>query len=190
MLDFMFYFLPDSGAQRGLDCVWEMLLRVVWRERLGVGALEATEEERLWTPRLPEETGAQKGGDGSGQPYGHDRRRGPPMADLLDPASAAYKKARRYFNNATKHRQSGYDTNWSPFRTVEKRYKTRFPPPDLAAALDLATLDPHRTHEITQGLWRGSPDALHFHPIKAKNAVGNGAYVIPRIPGAVLDPGP
>ena len=112
------------------------------------------------------------------------------MADLLDPASAAYKKARRHFNNATKRRQTGYDALWSPFRAVEKRYKARFPPPDLTAALDFATLDPHRTHEITQGLWRGSPDALNFHTIKAKKAVGNEAYVIPCIPGAVLDPGP
>ena len=183
MLDFMFYFLPHSGAQRRLDCVREMLLRV-WRQRLAVGALGATEEEGRWAQRPAEEASAQKGGRGSGQPYGHDRRLGARMADF---ASAAYKKARRHFNNATKHRQFGYDALWSPFRTVEKRYKARFPPPDLTVALDFATLDPHRTHEITQGLWRGSPDALHFHPIKAKNTVG---YVIPCIPGAVLDTGP
>ncbi len=106
------------------------------------------------------------------------------FADLLDPASAAYKKARRHFFSATKHRQKDSDALWSPFRAAEKRYKARFPPPDLSAALDFATLDPHRTHEITQAFWRGSSDAFPFRRI---NTLRKEAYVIPRIPGAVLD---
>ena len=108
------------------------------------------------------------------------------MADLLDPASAAYKKARRHFHNATKNRQNDYDALWSPFRAAEKRYKARFPPPDLTAALDFAALDPNRT----QDLWRGSPDALQFRRITLRKAVGSEAYAIPCIPGAVLDPDP
>jgi hypothetical protein len=99
------------------------------------------------------------------------------FTDLLNPASAAYKKARRHFFNATKHRQKDSDAIWSPFRAAEKRYKARFPPPDLSAALDFATLDPH-------AFWHGSPDAFPFHRIDTPRKE---AYVIPRIPGAVLD---
>ncbi|KAF8628479.1 hypothetical protein AX15_003990 [Amanita polypyramis BW_CC] len=95
----------------------------------------------------------------------------------MDPGSAAHKKARRQY------RPPLHDPDWSPFRVVEKRYKARFPHPDLSAALDLATLDPRRSHEISLGLWRGSPDALPFTELTPKKV-----YAIPRIPGLVLLP--
>ncbi|KAK2466967.1 hypothetical protein APHAL10511_001225 [Amanita phalloides] len=101
------------------------------------------------------------------------------MAHLLDPASPVYKKARRF---AARLKSPPNDA-WTPFRVAEKRYKARFPPPDLSATLDLATRNPHRSPEITQGLWRGSPDAINCTEICGKQAC-----IIPHIPGLVVLP--
>ena len=92
------------------------------------------------------------------------------------------KKARRQFYKATKNRPQDYDADWSAFRAVEKRYKARFPPPDLSTALDLATLHREREQEID----RGSPGAVEFNEIHLKDPGGKKAYATPRIPGAVV----
>ncbi|OAX39202.1 hypothetical protein K503DRAFT_769734 [Rhizopogon vinicolor AM-OR11-026] len=59
--------------------------------------------------------------------------------DIHDPGSAAYKKARRQYLKTTKNRSKDIDAEWTPFRIAEKRYKARFPPPDLSHVLDLAS---------------------------------------------------
>ncbi|KAF9453192.1 hypothetical protein P691DRAFT_695142 [Macrolepiota fuliginosa MF-IS2] len=101
------------------------------------------------------------------------------MPAILDPTSSAYKKARRQYIKATKNRPQDVETDWTPFRAAEKKFKARFPPPDLSGVLDLATLDPARADEISQGLWAGRADAVEYD-ILAKNVV-----TIPRIPALV-----
>ncbi|KAG2020343.1 hypothetical protein CC2G_005698 [Coprinopsis cinerea AmutBmut pab1-1] len=102
-------------------------------------------------------------------------------SDLLNPESPAYKKARRQFYKATKNRPPVSEKDWTPFRAAEKRYKARFPPPDLSNVLDLAQLDPSREHEITQGVWKGSLDPVEYRRVGS-------AYTIPDIPGLVILP--
>ncbi|KAI6039955.1 hypothetical protein EDC04DRAFT_2867794 [Pisolithus marmoratus] len=59
----------------------------------------------------------------------------PPSSDVLiastDLSSSAFKKARRQYIRTTKNRNQDVDANWTPFRAAEKKYKARFPPPDL-----------------------------------------------------------
>lgn len=100
---------------------------------------------------------------------------------LHDPASSEYKKAKRQYIKATKHRLVDVELDWTPFRAAEKRYKARFPPPDLSNVLDLAALDAERTHEIQRGIWSGSSDAVEYTDITLGNRK---AYSVPRIPGA------
>ncbi|KAF9264828.1 hypothetical protein L218DRAFT_979507 [Marasmius fiardii PR-910] len=113
-----------------------------------------------------------------------------PSSDLHDPSSAAYKKARKLFFKSTKNRNNEVDQDWTPFRAAEKRYKARFPPPDLSNVLDLALLDVERTAEITAGVWRGRLDAQEWREISLLNGEGAArkAYILPRIPGLVLLP--
>ena len=86
-------------------------------------------------------------------------------ADLLDPASAAYKKARRQFYKATKNRPA-VEQDWTPFRAAEKSFKARFPPPDLSGVLDLAQLDSSRQQEIEQGVWKGSTEPFPYRRLE------------------------
>ncbi|KAG6889300.1 hypothetical protein C0995_001956 [Termitomyces sp. Mi166 len=106
------------------------------------------------------------------------------MSSLHDFNSSAYKKARRLYYKATKNRNPDLELDWSPFRAAEKKYKARFPPPDLSNVLDLATLDPTRNDEIGQGIWRGSNTIQH----RELSATGRSTkfYTIPQIPGAVV----
>ncbi|KAG6878736.1 hypothetical protein C0993_011551 [Termitomyces sp. T159_Od127] len=108
------------------------------------------------------------------------------MPSLHDPSSPAYRKARRLHHKATKNRDPALERHWSPFRAAEKKYKARFPPPDLSDVLDLATLDPARDDEIRQGIWRGSGALQH----RELQALGRPArfYTIPQIPGLVILP--
>lgn len=101
-------------------------------------------------------------------------------SDLLDPNSQAYKKARRQFYKATKGRPPPSENDWTPFRAAEKKYKARFPPPDLSNVLDLAQLDSARSQEISQGVWKGSLDALEYSSLESSPT----AFTIPDIPGA------
>jgi alkylated DNA repair protein alkB homolog 1 len=105
--------------------------------------------------------------------------------DIHDPSSVAYKKARRQHLKTTKCRDNSVDLNWTPFRASEKRYKTRFPPPDLSGVLDLATLDESRVDEIARGGWRGRADAVNCRELAPNplSRCNSKIYIIPGIPG-------
>ncbi|GLB35010.1 putative 2OG-Fe(II) oxygenase superfamily protein [Lyophyllum shimeji] len=110
----------------------------------------------------------------------------PSSSDLHDPTSPAYKKAKRLYLKATRTRNPALELDWSPFRAAEKKFKARFPPPDLSHVLDLATLDPTREDEIDQGVWRGSHEVEHTELSGAGRSTK--AYTVPRIPGLVILP--
>lgn len=98
---------------------------------------------------------------------------------LLDPQ---YKRVRRqYLKSAAKN----LNLDCSPFRVAEKKYKARFPIPNLSNVLDLATLDPARTLEIQQAFWSGRSDAIAHHVMDLPGTHTKG-YIIPRIPGAAF----
>jgi hypothetical protein len=107
-----------------------------------------------------------------------------------DLSSTAFKKARKQYLKSTSHRDANVDLDWTAFRAAEKRYKSRFPPPDLSDVLDLATLDESRTDEYTKGGWFGCPNAVDVRRMALKSPDGAcissdlKAYVIPQIPGA------
>ncbi|KAF8447471.1 hypothetical protein L210DRAFT_3440773, partial [Boletus edulis BED1] len=90
----------------------------------------------------------------------------------LDSNSSEYKKARRQHWKSTRNRQVDVDTSWSPFRAAEKKYKARFPPPDLSAVLDLASL------------LSANPPAL-YQPTRI---CGSDVFILPDVPGLVLLP--
>jgi alkylated DNA repair protein alkB homolog 1 len=104
--------------------------------------------------------------------------------DLLNPNSAAYKKARKLHKKTTKNRSETIEAEWTPFRAAEKRYKARFPPPNLSDVLDLALLDDSRLEEVEHGWWRGTTDAVNVREVNLKVASQyRRAYVFPEIPG-------
>ncbi|TFY52641.1 hypothetical protein EVJ58_g9900 [Rhodofomes roseus] len=116
-------------------------------------------------------------------------------SDLHDPNSAAYKKARRRHLKAARSRQHAeHETDWTPFRAAEKKYKARFPPPDLSDVLDLATLNTSRAEEVLRGAWHGRADAAAYKGIELNDdndagpSTGRRAYIFPDIPGLVLLP--
>jgi len=103
----------------------------------------------------------------------------------------AYKKAKKLYEKSLRNRPpERVGTDWTPFRAAEKRFKTRFPPPDLSDVLDFALLDPSRSDEILNGGWKGNPAALSYEPIDVK--FGDGppqcAYVFKSHPGFVYLP--
>ena len=112
-------------------------------------------------------------------------------ADLQDPTSAAYKRARRQHLKTTRNRPHDADHEWTPFRAAEKKYKARFPPPDLADVFDLATLDVTHREETSKGGWRGRGDAVPWQEIElhdynhAGPSTGRKAYTLPDVPGAL-----
>lgn len=113
---------------------------------------------------------------------------------IHDPTSAAYKKARRKFLKTTRNRDQQIEAEWTPFRAAEKKYKARFPPPDLSAVLDLALLDEEREDEISRGVWNGRCDASPYRKIELKGAAKRSgkrkAYVFENRPGAYYLPDP
>ena len=86
----------------------------------------------------------------------------------LIPGTPAYEKARKSYVKSNKNRTAGDTHDWSAFRIAEKQYKAKFPPPDLSDVLDLAILDEERQKEITDGVWRGSSDALEVKQIRLR----------------------
>jgi alkylated DNA repair protein alkB homolog 1 len=108
---------------------------------------------------------------------------------LLDPTSREYKRARRHYHKTTKNRAEGIDTDWTPFRAAEKKYKARFPPPDLSDVLDLALLDASRSAEIERTGWKGSADTVQVKEIglsggrAANDARVRRAFTITGMPG-------
>lgn len=110
----------------------------------------------------------------------------PPTVD-----EKAYKKAKKLYEKSLRNRppeQVGAD--WTPFRTAEKRFKTRFPPPDLSDVLDLALLDPSRSDEILNGAWKGNPSALPYEriDIQLDDGLPKSVYVFKSHPGFVYLP--
>lgn len=101
-----------------------------------------------------------------------------------------FKKARRQHYKSNKNRPTDSDSlsEWTAFRAAEKKYKARFPPPDLSNVLDLAALDEARADEVTKGGWSGRPDAIGCTEIGLKSGQGK-AYVFQSHPGLVLLPG-
>ena len=110
------------------------------------------------------------------------------MTASLDPLSREYKRARRHHYKTTKNRTEGLDTDRTPFRVAEKKYKARFPPPDLSDVLDLALLDETRSSEVEQAGWKGRADAVLTKEIglrdpHATTARPRKAYTVTGIPG-------
>ena len=117
------------------------------------------------------------------------RELGALMATLFDPTSRGYKRARKHHYKSTKNRVEGLDKDWTPFRAAEKKYKARFPPPDLSNTLDLALLDEARSSEIERGGWKGRLETTHVKEIglkdtRATTARARKAFIVTAIPGA------
>jgi alkylated DNA repair protein alkB family protein 1 len=92
---------------------------------------------------------------------------------LLDTTSREYKRARRHHYRTTRNRDANSDTDWTPFRAAEKKYKARFPPPDLSDALDLALLDTSRNADIERTGWKGRSDAVRVKELDLNDAQQN-----------------
>lgn len=107
-----------------------------------------------------------------------------PLPPIYDTSSPEYKKARRQHLKTTKHRNDQLEADWTPFRAAEKKFKAKFPPPDLSDVLDLAVGDEGRVDEINSGGWRGNTDPLEWREIELEDT-GRKAYILPRIPGAI-----
>ncbi|KAG8745565.1 hypothetical protein FRC10_007743 [Ceratobasidium sp. 414] len=86
----------------------------------------------------------------------------------MDTSSKEYKKALRHHRKSEQHKADAYSEPVSAFRAAEKKYKARFPPPDLSGVLDLATLDPQRKAEVDAGRWKGTHDAAAVRQIKLR----------------------
>jgi alkylated DNA repair protein alkB family protein 1 len=105
----------------------------------------------------------------------------------LDTTSQEYKRARRHHLKTTKNRTE--DTDWTPFRVAEKKYKARFPPPDFSDVLDLALLDKARSSEIERTGWKGRADTVLSKEIGLRDAQATTtrtrrAFTVTGIPGA------
>jgi alkylated DNA repair protein alkB family protein 1 len=103
----------------------------------------------------------------------------------MDTSSSAYKKAQRQHLKSTSNRSKDIELNWTPFRAAEKKYKRRFPPPDLSHVLDVAALDDARANEIAHGGWRGRADTVDCEEIKTMMEGSQKAYIVPCIPGGI-----
>ncbi|EKM55906.1 uncharacterized protein PHACADRAFT_174062 [Phanerochaete carnosa HHB-10118-sp] len=97
----------------------------------------------------------------------------------------AQKKARRQHLKTTKNRPTDIKEGWTPFRAAEKRFKAKWPPPDMSSVLDLHLEDTDCASgsggEASQTGRRGAVDWRQIDvPVNEK---GNKAYVFPRISG-------
>ncbi|KDQ59558.1 hypothetical protein JAAARDRAFT_33136 [Jaapia argillacea MUCL 33604] len=125
------------------------------------------------------------------------------IVELQDPNSQAYRKARRLHLKTTRNRdQAAIESEWTPFRAAEKKFKAKFPPPDLSGVLDLALLecngsDGLRDEEVQMGGWRGALGCVEVREIGLDLLTGDGtelgkqtrrAFTFPEIPGLVLLP--
>jgi alkylated DNA repair protein alkB family protein 1 len=89
------------------------------------------------------------------------------------PDSQAYKKTRRQHLKTTRNRDNTVDSEWTPFRSAEKRYKARFPPPDLSDVLDLGS---------DSGALLGRADAVECTE-PSPMVDGKRVCIVPRVPG-------
>ena len=89
----------------------------------------------------------------------------------MSTADNTYKKALRQ-HLKSKPQQS--TTEWTPFRIAEKRYKARFPPPDLRDVLDLSQ----------EGMsFSGNRGNVDTKQIKLISCGRRRAFGVPQIPG-------
>ncbi|KIJ68929.1 hypothetical protein HYDPIDRAFT_172447 [Hydnomerulius pinastri MD-312] len=109
-----------------------------------------------------------------------------------DPSSPEYKKARRQYIRTTKNRSHDVDATWTPFRAAEKKYKARFPPPDLSGVLDL-TAPAHGipsndevANEYVSKYIDANGSNVATEPPFSK--VASGVFTVPAVPGLVLLP--
>ena len=93
---------------------------------------------------------------------------------LLLPDTPEYRKAQRQHLKATKNRLATVEQEWSSFRASEKKFKARFPPPDLSNVLDLSP-------ENGLGHWVGSSTALEYLNVALNDSK---AVALSRVPGA------
>ncbi|KDQ14571.1 hypothetical protein BOTBODRAFT_32704 [Botryobasidium botryosum FD-172 SS1] len=111
-------------------------------------------------------------------------------------SSADYKKRLKHHlkSNPTPNTDAAHHP---AFRKSEKYYKSKFPPPDLGAVLDLALLEQH--HDLRDSIWVGKSDAAETRAIRTNRLdLGSlpsedankraAAYAVPRVPGLVLLP--
>lgn len=102
---------------------------------------------------------------------------------LSDSSSSQYKQARRQYIRSTKNRPADVESDWSPFRRAEKRYKARYPPPDLSNVIDLASIDRARDEEVLSGRWRGSVPSEGLK-LLTNSESGSPIYSVTHLPGA------
>ena len=102
-----------------------------------------------------------------------------------DPTSSAYKRAlRRHVK--TLEEKKGIVNAWSAFRTEEKRFKARFPRPELRDVLDLSTLDDGAQSDpvLVSAGWTCAPcDVTRVVPLPLRVSVPGSAFLVPEIPG-------
>ena len=102
---------------------------------------------------------------------------------MLDPTSREFKRARRHHYKSTKNRDGDTDIDWTPFRAAEKKYKARFPPPELSGALDLALLDTRRHADIERTGWKGRPDVAQVKEVDLDVTGTRRAFAVVDVPG-------
>lgn len=113
------------------------------------------------------------------------------MTTLAATDEKAYKKAKKLYEKSLRNRPPEQaDAGWTAFRTAEKKFKARFPPPDLSNVLDLALLGTNRLDEILNGGWKGNPAVLAYESIDVQLDEGppKSAYVFKSHPGFVYLP--
>ncbi|KAF8582644.1 hypothetical protein K439DRAFT_1413026 [Ramaria rubella] len=99
----------------------------------------------------------------------------------------AYRKALR---KHLKNKRQPPEHEWTPFRAAEKRYKARFPPPDMSNVLDLSQPGVESHITLSHADLTGNPDAIPTTPIRLgrEGSRVGGAYKVPQIPGLVILP--
>lgn len=113
------------------------------------------------------------------------------MTTLSATDEKAYKKAKKFYAKSLRNRPpEQVGAGWTPFRAAEKKFKARFPPPDLSNVLDLALLDASRSDDILNGSWKGNPVALSYERIGVQldDEPPKFAYVFESHPGFVYLP--
>lgn len=104
----------------------------------------------------------------------------------LSELTPAQKKARRQHLKTTKNRPTDIGEGWTPFRTAEKQFKAKWPPPDMSSVLDVR---PEATECISGGGGGASRgecrDIVDWRHVDVSvNEMGKGkAYVFLRVPG-------
>ncbi|KAG1803594.1 uncharacterized protein HD556DRAFT_1227041 [Suillus plorans] len=109
--------------------------------------------------------------------------------DIYDLSSAAYKKARRQYLKTTKNRNEDLDAEWTPFRAAEKKYKARFPPPDLSHVLDLTSVTyDAETLASDRGFYCNGVEIRLLETNESTSSGVGKAFTVPRVPGLVILP--